>query len=86
MAVTVPSTDVVNYNLQTSITNVTAEIANATIALNGPLVLALNKQLAQLNLALVLGLLGQGSISASSILAGNAQTYTAATPGAGGLN
>lgn len=82
MAVTVPSSNVNNFNLQTSITQLTALIAAA--GNNGPLVFALTKARSNQQLELVLGLLGGGNILASAILAN--ETYAAATQVGGDQN
>lgn len=85
MAVVVPSTDVVNFALQTSITTLTASITAA--AANGPLVAALTMTQVNLQNQLVMSLLGSGALSASSILAGNAPSYIVpnANTGYGGV-
>lgn len=77
MAVTVPSSDVPNFNLQGSITALTTLITNA--GSNGPLVFALTKAKSNQQLELVLGLLGSGRILASNVLAN--ETYTVGQPG-----
>lgn len=74
MAIVVPSTDVVNFNIQAQIAAIATEITNN--ATNGPLVLALTKQKANLQLQLVNGLLGSGSLIAANVIASG--TYAAA--------
>ena len=80
MTVVVPSTDVVNYELYNGITTINTELTNAVNALNGPLVLTLTKQKANKQMALVLGLLGSGKITAANAL--SSLTYAAAPDGA----
>lgn len=82
MAVTVPSTDVVNFNLQTEITTLTTLISSAQTAGNYALAGTLTLLQAQKQCQLCMSLMAQGSISPSSILAGNGQSYTAPTPSA----
>lgn len=77
MAVVVPSTDAVNYELYNGITTLTAQIAAA--GSNGPLAFQLQKQKATKQLALVLGLIGAGKIQPSNILAN--ETYAVAQDG-----
>lgn len=79
MTISIPASDVAATNLNSIITNLTTEIANATVALNGPLVLALTKQKANAQMNLVLHLLGTGRILASNVLAN--ETYTAGQDG-----
>ena len=76
MAVTVPIYDLVNYNLQQQIANVNTLLTNATQALNGPLVNTLQMQYYNLQLALVLSLLGAGALSPATIIS----TMTYITP------
>lgn len=76
MTVTVPASDVVNNELQGRITTLTTQIANTT---NGKLAFDFAKTKAQMQMQLVLGLLGQGSLLASNILAN--ETYSKAQPG-----
>jgi len=78
MAVVVPSTDVVNYELYNGITTLTAQITAA--GNNGPLAHSLTKQKANKQMALVLGLLGSGKITAANVLAN--ETYANAQTGA----
>jgi hypothetical protein len=77
MALTVPSYDAVNYELQNRITQLSTLITNN--AGNGKLVFDYTKQKSQLQMQLVLGLLGQGSILASNMLTN--ETYAKAQPG-----
>ena len=76
MAVTVPIYDLVNYNLQQQIANKNTQLTNATQALNGPLVNTLQMDYYNLQLALVLGLLGSGGLSPATIIS----TMTYITP------
>jgi len=78
MTVTVPSTDAVNFELQGRITTISTMITNN--ATNGPLVLKLTKDKANLQMQLVLGLLGSGAITAANVL--SSLTYAAAQWGA----
>lgn len=78
MAVTVPIYDLVNYNLQAQIANVNTLLTNATQALNGPLVNTLQMQYYNLQLQLVLSLLGAGALSPATIIS----TMTYITPNA----
>lgn len=80
MTVTVPSTDVVNYELYNGITTLTTQIANA--GNNGALAFQLTKQKAVKQMALVLSLLGSGKITAANVLAN--ETYAVAQDGADG--
>lgn len=68
MAVTVPSWDVNNYNLQAQIANYNTLLTNATQALNGPLVQTLQMNYYNAQLALVLSLLGTGALSPATII------------------
>ena len=68
MAVTVPSWDVPNYNLQQQIANKNTQLTNATQALNGPLVNTLQMDYYNLQLKLVLSLLGSGALSPATII------------------
>jgi hypothetical protein len=79
MTVTVPSTDVVHYELYNGITTLTSQITAATAAGNGPLVFQLTKQKATKQLALVLSLIGTGKLQPSNILAN--ETYANAQDG-----
>lgn len=78
MAVTVPSTDAVNFALQADIATLSTQITNN--AANGPWVLKLTKEKANKQLALALSLLGSGTVTAASVIANC--TYTAAQIGA----
>jgi hypothetical protein len=80
MAITVPSWDVVPYNLQAQIANLNTLITNATIALNGPLVQSLQTQYYNTQLQLVLSLLGTGAITPATVIS----TLTYGTPNADG--
>lgn len=82
MAVTVPSTDVNNFNLQGNITNLTAQITAA--GNNGPLAFAFTKAKSNQQLELVLSLLGSGSLLASTIL--STMTYLIPTQPGGDQN
>lgn len=82
MAVTVPSTDVVNFNLQTEITTLTTLISSAQTLGNYALAGTLTLLQVQKQLQLCQSLMAQGSISPSGILAGSGQSYTAPTPSA----
>jgi hypothetical protein len=86
MAVTVASTDVPNYVLQGEITDLTTQISAAQTAGNYPLAGVLTQLQIQKQIQLVASLMSQGSISASGILAGTGQTYSAPTASAGGAN
>ena len=77
MTVTVPSSDAVNYELQGRIAQLTTLIANNSS--NGKVVFEYTKARSQVQMQLVLGLLGQGSILASNVLSG--LTYLKAAPG-----
>lgn len=77
MTVTVPTSDVVNNELQGRITVLGAQITAA--GNNGPLVLKLTKEKANMQMQLVLSLLGSGRILASNVLAN--ETYTTGQPG-----
>lgn len=77
MAVVVPSSDVVNYEMYNGITTIANEITAS--ASNGPLVFQLTKQKAVKQLALVLSLIGSGRILPSNILAN--ETYTVGQDG-----
>jgi prophage tail gpP-like protein len=72
MTISIPATDTVATNLNTTIANLTTLITNN--ASNGPLVFALTKAKANAQLALVLHLLGEGRILAANILTN--ETYT----------
>lgn len=78
MAIVVPSTDVPNFNLQAQIANLTTLIANATQALNGPLVLALTQQQAQVQAQLCTSLLGSGGLVGATVI--STMSYVAPTP------
>ena len=78
MAITVPSWDVPNYNLQAQIANLNTLLTNATNSLNGPLVMSLQTQYYNMQLALVLALLGTGALSPATIIS----TMTYLTPNA----
>lgn len=80
MAVTVPIYDLVNYNIQQQIANVNTLLTNATQALNGPLVNTLQMQYYNLQLQLVISLLGAGALSAATIIS----TMTYVTPNTNG--
>jgi hypothetical protein len=81
MAVVVPANaDGPNYELYLRITTLTNAITAA--GNNGPLALSLTIQLANTQLALVLALLGNGAITAASVL--SLCTYSTPTPTAGG--
>ena len=77
MAVTVPASDAVNYELQNRITQLSNLITSN--ASNGKAVFDYTKLKSQMQMQLVLGLLGQGSILASNVLAN--ETYVKAQPG-----
>lgn len=83
-AVTVASTDVANFVLQGYITNLGTQITAANTAGNGALVAQLTALQVQAQIQLVQSLLACGSLSASSLLAGNAPVYVAPSPSAGG--
>lgn len=76
MAVTVPSTDLVNYNLQAQIANLNTLLTNGVQALNGALVQNLTMSYYNAQLALVLSLLGSGALSPATIIS----TMTYLTP------
>lgn len=78
MAVTVPSWDVPNFNLQTTIANLNTLLTNATQALNGPLVNSLQMAYYNAQLNLVLSLLGSGALTPATIIS----TMTYVTPNA----
>jgi hypothetical protein len=80
MAVTVPAYDVVNFNLQAQIANKNTQLTNATQALNGPLVNTLQVDYYNLQLQLVLSLLGAGALSPATIIS----TMTYITPNVNG--
>ena len=69
MAVTGPSWDVPNFNLQAQIANKNTQLTNSVTALNGPLVNTLQVDYYNLQLKLVLSLLGSGALSAATIIA-----------------
>lgn len=77
MTVTVPTTDQVNNELQGRIAVLSTQITNA--GNNGPLAFKLAKDKANVQMQLVLGLLGSGKILASNVLAN--ETYAAAQDG-----
>ena len=77
MTVTVPSTDVVHYEMAQGITVLTAAITAA--GSNGALAFQLQKQKAVKQLALVLSLIGAGKIQPSNILTN--ETYAVAQDG-----
>lgn len=77
MALVVPSTDVVNYELYNGITTLASQITSA--GSNGALVFSLTKAKAAKQLALVLSLLGSGRVLASNVLAN--ETYTVGQDG-----
>lgn len=77
MAVVVPSSDVVNFELYNGITVIATEITNN--ASDGTLVGTLTLQKANKQLALVLSLLGSGKLIAANVL--SAGTYAAAQDG-----
>ena len=77
MALTVPSSDTVHYNLQQQITAVATLITNNSS--NGALVAKLTRDKANLQNQLVSSLIGSGRISCASILTN--ETYiTGAIP------
>ncbi len=78
-AITVSANDLANSALQGEITNIGTQITNATTAGNYPLVGLLTQLETAMQVQLVCALLGQGAISAATILAGDAATYTAPT-------
>lgn len=73
-AVTVSANDIANSALQGEITNFGTLITAA--GANGPLAAELTQQQIRKQKALVVSLVSQGSISAATILAGNAAVYT----------
>ncbi len=77
MTVTVPATDPVNNELQGRITTLATQITNA--GNNGPLAMKLTKDKANMQMQLVLSLLGSGKILAANVLAN--ETYAAAQDG-----
>jgi len=80
MAVTVPIYDLVKYNLQAQIANKLTQLSNATQALNGALVNTLQIDLYNLQLQLVMSLMGSGGLSPATIIS----TMTYVTPNANG--
>lgn len=82
MAVTVPSTDLVNYNLQQTIANLGTLITSANTLGNYPLALALTKIQANTQLQLVLSLLGSGGLVPATVI--STMSYVTPTVGAGG--
>jgi hypothetical protein len=75
MAIVVPASDPVNFELQANIATIAVLIANTVNALNGPLIQKLTLDKANMQMQLVLGLLGQGSILAANVIAN--ETYSA---------
>lgn len=69
MSVVVPSSDVPHFNLQSSITSLTAQIANAVTAGNHPLAAKLTQDKAALQAQLACSLIGNGNISGGNVLA-----------------
>jgi hypothetical protein len=85
-AITVNSLDPANYTLQGEITNLTTLISTAQTAGNYALAAQLTMVQVQKQIELVASLMACGSISAATILAGNAATYSLPSPSAGGAN
>lgn len=77
MTVTIPASDAQSTTLNNAVTNLTAQITAA--GSNGPLVFKLTKDKANAQMNLVLHLLGEGRLLASSILTN--ETYTAGQSG-----
>lgn len=76
MSVVVPSSDVVHFNLQSSITSLTAQIANAVTAGNHPLAGKLTADKAALQAQLACSLIGAGNISGASVLSNESYVAT----------
>jgi hypothetical protein len=68
MAIVVPIYDLTNYNLQQQIANKQTLINNAVNALNGPLVNTLQMDLYNLQLQLVISLLGAGALVPATVI------------------
>ena len=68
MAIVVPAYDVVNFNLQAQIANKQTLINNTVNALNGPLVNALQMDLYNLQLQLIISLLGAGALTPATVI------------------